>query len=321
MTNPFVVAGEDTSRDFPLDPLVHEASWFIDDIGDHGTRLAEFVAAIGDGSALQRRGRLVVIEGPERSGKTTLLNRCVHVVRDRFPATGPTQLYTLDLRSVTQTGPSGTLRSGPELRWATCRYALGKATWMTAPERAEANGFLTDPDSNTCDPGLAYLIMQNTLGSDQVAQVLLPIGPPEIESDNLETYGHWMGPRMIFFTERTTTPSSRELNIRGDRQGDADPVLALPLRHLLPGEAWTIVRRRIQTLSSGNTLPSVDPATLTKVEGLSRTDQNTVGWVVALFRQLYLRRISGESDFAGVPSITFEEITDLLARFGYEGRL
>lgn len=317
LANPFVPPDEDPDTDAPLDPERH-AGWYIDDIGDHGLRLAEFGRALGDVATLRRRGRLVVVEGPERSGKTTLLNRCAYLVRGRTPA--DLVLHTLDLRSVSQTKPDGTLRSGHELRWAVCRHALEEAAWLDDDYRDRGATMLETPSVEECDPGLVYRFMRNKLGQNRVAQVLLPVGPSDVDAANLETYNRWMGHGMLFFAERTTTPASVPLDTRL-RQPDAGPLLTLRLRHLRPGEAWIVVARRIRALGDPGGLPTVTEQTLAKVEGLNRHDQDTIGWVVTLFRRLYGRRIAGSPDFDGLPSIEFHEITDLLARRDYEGRL
>jgi hypothetical protein len=313
LSNPFVPPGDDPLSDGPLDPELH-AGWFIDDVGDHGRRLAEFDQQL-DVAAVARRGRLVVVEGPERSGKTTLVNRCAHLVRLRTPP--GMVLSTLDLRSVSHTKTDGTLRSGHEMRWTVCRHALEEASWLTDEQRSRGADMLERPSVEECDPGLVYRFMRNKLVEDRVAVVLLPTGPADIDAANLETYDGWMGPGMLFFAERTTTPGSLPLARRPTRP-DSLPLLSLPLRPLHPGEAWTVVERRLRELDAGSGLPAVTEDTLRRVEGLNRHDQDTVGWVVTLFRRLYGRRISGSSEFDGLPSIEFPEITDLLARREFE---
>ncbi|MCO1660428.1 hypothetical protein [Pseudonocardia humida] len=307
--NPFVPPGDDPYSDGPLDPDLH-AGWFIDDVGGHGERLAEFAQQLHV-PAIARRGRLAVVEGPERSGKTTLVNRCVQLVRERVPR--GTVLSTLDLRGVSPTKPDGTMRSGHEMRWTVCRHALEEASWLTDEQRTRGADMLERPSVEECDPGLVYRFMRRNLVQDRIAVVLLPTGPPDIDAANLETYDGWMGPGMLFFAERTTTPGSLPLARRPPRP-DSLPLLSLPLRHLEPGEAWTVVERRLGALAAGSGLPGVTEETLRKVEGLNRDDQHTIGWVVALFRRLYGRRIGGRSEFDGLPFIEFPEITDLLAR-------
>jgi hypothetical protein len=334
--NPFVPPGYEADPDAPLDAIDHD-DWYIGTVAGHDERFREFCSALDHSArrfaksmgvavtdpdavrantipALRRAGRLVIVEGPERSGKSTFINRCVNELQDRCPPS--MQLSLINVSGVSLRSENRQLLSAHELRVKVCQHVLEMVPELDPESRSRATAIL-DPgaDGTGGSPDIAYRIIRNRLEAKRVLLVLLPPAPADTDVDNLENYHDWMGPGMIFFAERTTTPTSVSLP-RRPNVPEAEPRLVLPLRNLAPGEAYAVVRKRLGVSPPANGLPDVDEATLTEVEGLNRSDQNTIGWVVALFRELYGRRIAGTSTpkFRALPSITYEEITDLLAR-------
>ena len=89
---------------------------------------------------------------------------------------------------------------------------------------------------------------------------------------------------------------------------------------LSPGEAWTLIERRLNGRQPSARCPRVEKDALTQLEGLNREDQNTIGWVVQQFRRIYERRASGDPRYTDLESVNYEEIIDLLMRGSSEGQ-
>ena len=336
IVNPFVPPGSESAPDAPLRADDHD-TWYIGTVAGHDECFRDFCEALDRAAhrhALRRRrpvddvvavrkhtvpalreaGRLVVVEGPERSGKSTFINRCVRELQQRCD--GTVRLKPVYVNGISLSTKDRQLLSAHQLRVQVCKHVLEEVPDLHSDVLARAAANL-DPgsDGSGGSPDVAYRIIRNHLNDSLVLLVLLPPAPADTDVDNLDVYHDWMGPGMIFFAERTTAPTSPALPRRAPAP-EAEPTLVLSLRNLTKGEAYEVVRRRLGPDPQAAGLPSVEEATLTEVEGLNRSDQNTIGWVVALFRELYERRITGTSSprYSGLPSISYEEITDLLAR-------
>ena len=333
--NPFVPPGSESAPDAPLRADDHDA-WYIESVAGHEERFTEFCDALDRSAekhalfkrlpvndieavrthtapALRRAGRLVVVEGPERSGKSTFINRCVRELERRCD--GPVRLKPVYVNGISLSSNDRQLLSAHQLRVRVCKHVLEEVPDLPNDILTRANANLDPgPDGSGGSPDVAYRIIRNHLNINVVLLVLLPPAPADTDVDNLDVYHDWMGPGMIFFAERTITPSSPALPRRA-APPEAESTLVLSLRNLASEEAYRVVRKRLGPNPPAG-LPDVEEETLTEVEGLNRSDQNTIGWVVALFRELYQRRIDRTSSpkYLRLPLISYEEIADLLAR-------
>jgi hypothetical protein len=336
IANPFVPPGSESAPDAPLRADDHDA-WYIESVAGHEECFRDFCEALDQSArkqvllrrqpvddieavrkytvpALRGAGRLVVVEGPERSGKSTFINRCVRELQRRCD--GTVRLKPVYVNGISLSSDDRQLLTAHQLRVRVCKHVLEEVPELQNDvlTRAAAN-LDPGPDGSGGSPDVAYRIIRNHLNINVVLLVLLPPAPADTDVANLDVYHDWMGPGMIFFAERTTTPSSPPLPRRA-APPEAESTLVLSLRNLAPGEAYRVVRTRLGPDPQALDLPDVEEETLTEVEGLNRSDQNTIGWVVALFRELCQRRIDELSSpkYLRLPSISYEEITDLLAR-------
>lgn len=334
--NPFVPTGYELYPDAPLDAADH-ADWYADFAGNHGGSFESFRASLDaaaaretakrpkpppgsvEGPALRAirwSGRLVVVEGPERCGKTTFINHCVEKLRGC--RRDPTELLVVDRRAHSTTSGRGELLPADELRVSVCRHILETAEWLQDERRDRALRQL-DGSSSPPDPGLAYAIMRNHLATNRIMVVLLPPTSVGTDVENLRTYHGWMGPGMIFFAERTTTSGSPELTLRPPPP-NTDPLLVLRLRNLARGEAVRFVRHRLDALPRGHGLPGVADDVVQRLENLMNIETKSLGWVSLVFRKIYQQYLSRTSQPHGQPVswITYLEITELLAQGVHE---
>jgi hypothetical protein len=311
--NPFVHANlqdRPPGEEGPLDPERHGQAWYIDDVGGHGTCFAEFQAAVTDVAALRGRGRLVVVEGPPRSGKTSLINRCrdhlMHVV-------GQTRLWDCDQSRIltSHLDNAKELLSASELRRDVCRGALFLADWLDRDYYSRAVDALDKEHRN--DVQMVYALMSRHLEQNRIAGVVLPQADLDREStNNLEHYDRIMAPGMIFFAERTTTSQSPPLSRVAASRGRDEPLI-LRLANLDRDEIHMVVRRRLGSAAAATEQrPAVADDVYAHLADLRKDKRNAIGYIVEVFRELFGRRISGGFHPPDLLSIQWAEVSDLL---------
>ena len=304
--------------DGPLQPGVHPAEWFIDDVGDHGANFEEFRREVGTLDTLGAAGRLVVVEGSKTSGKSTLINRCLHHLLDQDEHR--TRVREWDMTTVPTTRQVDSRRqllTSPELQHAVCsRVVRIKCTFLADEDRTAAKEML---EAREPDIGSVYALISDRLPDGEVAVIRLPKGDPDVERRSLETYAAWTAPNIVFLAERTAPAT--EAPFRTERDGSREPALVLRLSDLQPDDIRIVVDRRLDRLAlvdpagklpravSGDVINQL--ATLTAT--LTKAERGTLGWIVSVFRQIYERRMEEDPAWT-TDEITWNEVTDLMTR-------
>ena len=302
-------------KEGPLDPTTHPG-WYIDDVGNHDECFVAFRAV--SVTALLSKGRLVVVEGPPRSGKTSLINRCRHFLAEQASAVESEQLqiWSCDQSQLSTTktlsDDSEQLLPAPILRRDVCRAAVVEAGDWLEPVRARAEELLREPEANNVQ--LVYKLIGQRLGPDRLAEMVLP--KVTLDSDlarNLEVYDRLAVPQMIFFAERTTTPNSPPL-IPEPATAGRDETLILRLHNLTVDETRSIVAHRLGNGPRTEQRPGVEDEVFQELADLKNDGPDSIGYIVELFRALYEKRISGGARYSHLVSIGWAEVTDHLVR-------
>ncbi|WP_405094441.1 hypothetical protein [Micromonospora sp. NBC_01412] len=242
--NPFAVPGLRRDVD-PLNPLRHRDHVHFYVPVDHTEESFEQCQEeFGDPSYLHHEGRLVLVTGERGCGKTALINRCAHWLRE--------QLGKADLTAevVDLTREARDNEAIPQRRGNVCRALMDKLFELQLLTTNLAYEMRDSPDD-------AYRNLPGCLERDQVLIVLLP--PSADLTEELVYYGIRAPRRVVFFAE-TAYALPAEHRQALDRDSPVPPVY-LHVSGFDHRHADQFAQHRLDRLPAG-TLPRLAPTAL-----------------------------------------------------------
>jgi hypothetical protein len=292
---PFVVPGHELDPNQPLCPwrkdnvINHEP--YYRDVGGHEKAYSGFTNEVVP-AHLCRTGAVVVVGGPPQSGKSSLINRCIFWVEQQVHDAKKTPVHILNLAGYRARGPSVEERTAyvAELI-ATKLLPLKKPAW--------AQKQLDEKKTVSIE---SILLLLNGLRDSDLLQHTFLIVPPPLDFDTarqeIDRYRGCVQPGVICMLEHVT----------GHVVPSANPSTRMDLRHLEPGEAYEMVEKWPDTTAAS---PPILKDVMDEFEELFTGEQGgklSTGMLLATLREMYRRRIRGDSEFRQVDSIELQEV-------------
>lgn len=280
--NPFVVPGCEDEPNQPLCPwdtdCGHHEGYYAK-VGGQDEEYARFTAKLRRADVLSRAGRLVVISGPELSGKTSLGNRCANWVRGLLDCKTEKPLI-VPLRGVCP-------------RRETVRDRVAKVSARLVSHLVDmdpigwADRIHKNPPYEAHDVLPFFGKIHQTPMDEEPKRyfiILLPSLEPDTAEEEVDVYRAALSdsPGVICVTEN---PSDAPLpEYRGE-----NPPITLTLRYLRPGESYALVADWPGAPMPGSGTRVVRQTELARLESLfSRMEWNlTVGRLLATLRRIY----------------------------------
>lgn len=206
-----------------------------------------FQSEMDDIEAIRDRGHLVFVHGVEGTGKTSLICRCVHFLKE---IAGQTDLQVVDARTLS--GPVGT----PERRmlglvFKICSQLMESAYFSGSPSRlARLRSVIRDVDRLKAREGLAAdrvrgevatMLWEIGLGSADDGPLVVVILPRSANLLDVRFYAEIAQPCMMFFAELEDEDTGQE----HPPFGGTISVIPLRPRPLAAEDGWAFVERRL----------------------------------------------------------------------------
>jgi hypothetical protein len=240
--NPFEIPGMEGRPHQPLRPWAVETQLHHDyyvDIDNTDEQLNQFLRKFGELRYATRSGRLVVVNGEDGSGKSSLINRCVARVVPAGSSVDP-RTIVVDL---TQSQPP---ESEPlERRMFEARRSLLLKLKTQIRLSDEVQKALVNPT----DTRAVYELLSSSLAEPSSAdggQGLVVLLPGTDLSKEIVEYSHCVQPGLVFFIEHSGRP--RDLEAELDMLRDPSPIV-LSVGSLKDGDCLAFVRNRLKLFS------------------------------------------------------------------------
>jgi hypothetical protein len=313
--NPFVVPGLEDDPDQPLCPWQdarHEE--YYGEVGGQHEAYELFTRTLRDPNNLAKASRIVIVTGPELSGKTSLANRCVSWVQDILDPTPrePGRCRILPLRGVCPRRATVADRVAMVCRRLTDKlreFETGSGTHLTDNLRTAHDVLPLFGNHHNSSPE----------NKKQYFIILLPSLElePEKAADEVEMYRAALAgvPGILCVTE---SPAGNPLELS---RGEAPPPISLHLRYLRADESHLLVTGWPNTPKEGADLPIIRKEDLNELEELVETmnANMTLGKLLTAVRKIYDSPSIGAHAAGTLPYVERSEL--LKAYFGRWFRL
>jgi hypothetical protein len=305
---PFVVPGCEDDPEQPLcpwrDKQQHHEHYYRD-VGGMENARTQFSTRVPQPEKLSRKGQLVVVTGPERSGKTSLINWCAHAVKTNLPTEMKGIIY--DLTNVCS-GERMTVKKRMSL---VCKAVVDEVLQLRPDEliRDRLLRNQEDPDSIF---RLLYRVHVSTLHGKGVFIILLPPLDYDTFQREINHYLRIVQPGMILMHEHSVIESGGQHN-HGQR------FIRLRLGFLGSGEASLLVESWPGELPEETTATSEFPALrrdelaeLDRFVEHSSPPNITAGNLLLTLRRVYKSRSDGTSRFSELNYVGHLEIIETM---------
>ncbi|GAB3139387.1 hypothetical protein GCM10027290_08490 [Micromonospora sonneratiae] len=292
LVNPFAVPGLKRPDD-PLNPVREkEHTHYYVDVDNTAEAFDIFKAELSDPTSLVTDGRLVIVAGPEQCGKSALVNRCAHWVRERLMEVHHAAAV-IDLTRVVEL-----TETQAERRRSVCRTLINRLWQTGAVTDQQLLDFRAEPDD-------AYPYLAGAVQERFVAIVLLP--PSGELARELVQYARDAQAKILFFGESSYTSYVETAWPELERAGTAPPIY-LTVGSLTKRDAGRFADDRLRRSPHGPKLPPVKPDTLDLV---TEKRPMSIGELQTLLYGLYeeLRREPGLTD-----EVTYQYISEFYLR-------
>lgn len=291
--NPFALG---SGGPLPLSPLINESDLDLYvDVGNAAAAFERFTVECPPAAVMQS-GRTVVVTGPPRSGKTSLINRCVDWLfrRAREDGLTPSMVYVSD---------PGPQRDHVEARVQ--RTVTRMASFLTESGHHNLDaGPPIDPEPAGSVLGLS----RQLVAAAKLVIVLLP----ETESaDEIRRYEELTSPGFLFLLETNAAkgapaPGAQRSGLRASGEGP-DRALVLTLTTIGHSDALRYISQRLVRHGPAG-IPWPDSGL---IERLASTEDISVG---ELGRLLYVLYDEFEKRGQPIETMTWDDVMDVYHR-------
>jgi len=199
---------------------------------------------------LTRRGQLVVAMGMDGGGKSSLINKCAWLAKEKIEAAGH-QAVEIDTRT------EATVTDSMEARVAqvaeSVAFALGRAGIATIEER--------DRERLAKEPVWLYSRLRYMVAEKVIVLIRLP-RTERIEE--IVQYAQFSQPQLVFFAELGGKFGESVVRPRVDGSGHRRPIL-MEVGPLGKGHGAAFVENRFELNELTNTQPVLEPAVVEKM--------------------------------------------------------
>lgn len=271
--NPFRVRQDDTPGR-PLCPWKEPADddWYVDVDGAEAA-YQEFQRSVGNLNRVREDGLLVLVTGAQGCGKTALIHRCAHWVR-QVPKSARAAVYLVDL---TRDGSDRRERKTVEQRMF---IVYNRLLDKLKAQQADITDLETLEQYRE-RPELGFPYLSDTLVDGHFAVVLLP--PSELGAE-VERYADLVRGQVLLIVESSYLDQAdvRKLGLDGRAQ---IPSLHLELGPLRPGDCRTFMKDRLGRHDGNSSVPTLADETIRDVEEVIR--QMSVGTLQKILHDTY----------------------------------
>jgi hypothetical protein len=292
LANPFTVP-EMNGPDDPLNPVRAEKhTLYYVSVDNTESAFQQFTEQLSDPTSLVTDGRLVVVTGQERCGKSALINRCAHWVRSRLvEARHGAEVIDLTRRAQLTD-------SQPDRRRFVCRALIDRLWQCGAVTDERLLDFRRDPDD-------AYSFLPGAVQEKFVAIVLLP--PSGELASELVRYAGDAQSNLLFFGESAYESTVERARPALAQAASSSPIY-LNVGSLIREDAGRFATDRLGRSQSGRSLPPVTADTLDLV---TEKRPMSIGELQTLLYGLY-EELRHRPDLTN--EVTYQYITDYYFR-------
>ncbi|ROO88909.1 hypothetical protein EDD29_6594 [Actinocorallia herbida] len=245
MTNPFVVPGGVLGGHGPLRPWeIAEQDDYYAPVDNTQCSFEEFKTALGGGASLAAKGRTVLVSGGGGCGKTSLMHRCAHWLKQ----SGGPKATIFDL---TEDGLDGA--DTP----SRIRHVCGRLVDELELDGSLDEVPLTGLQERRDDPSKAFPYLSKIFQKSQRAAVVLL--PPSEVFEEVARYAELARKNILLLAE-TSYPTVADTCRARLGPGTASQVLVLEVGMLHPGDGWRLVADRYAR--AGAELPEISEDTM-----------------------------------------------------------
>jgi energy-coupling factor transporter ATP-binding protein EcfA2 len=308
VTNPFLVPGLDEDPTRPLCPWDEDMA---DHVGyyvavDHTAEsFTDFTSQMANPDALRKNGRLVLVAGQGGCGKTSLMNRCAHWLREEMKASHKITVEVIDLTkasSATDTVPDRMTQASRRL-----------ADEIRLSRVVSGDDALAGLAASRDRVGEFYPLLSRALNEKMVLAVLLPPVDLVVQTEEImqeiAQYRRLVDGKLVMFIEVTLADDQVDrLAATGGSVG-ARP-LVLPVRPLKDGDGTVFSDVRL-ALHRPGVFPELTQEAKEKIDDIPNI---SVSFLQNLLYNVYEERRKDNKRYTAGDQVTYADITDYVYR-------
>lgn len=304
---PFVPPNCEDDENQPLCPWYeeqHDHIKYYSDIGGMKAAQEDFITKVKELKNLSKKGRLVVVTGRERSGKSSLINWCAHWVKGELESRYGMKAKILDIQIAKGLDVEERLIRASKAVSDQVRD-LVKLDESTDNKMWESRGDPIDVFS------LLRRIHKRNLQSKTIFIGLLSSLETDTAEREIARYLEIVGPGMLFMVEYSADEPI-------EPQDDGPQPIRLGLRHLAPGEAFLLVKGWPKGPPDSSMATFLRPEVRQEeLDMLDRYVQRssrklTTGQVLKILRRVHRSRANGTSSSPTLDYVAYSEILEAM---------
>ncbi|WP_156892942.1 hypothetical protein [Actinokineospora enzanensis] len=317
MRNPYVLPGRefDPARPpRPWDPAERDLGPYpYSDFGGHADGFDRFKAALANAESRCAAGLVVVVDGPERCGKSTLLHRCAGWLREKLG--GDERVHVFDFSENPYLGPS----DGSAPPTVDNRLAHLAQLITVRLHEFQMEGWTRDLSDPGTDLTAAYGRLGTLHRTDKNRPYFLIIPPalqPDLPMPELERVRAQTSPGVVTFLEYSSAGHGPP-----PPDGRPRPPVRVSLRYLEADETDKVVHA---WPGADAARPDIAEGAMTQLQSSPLVRQLSMGMFLGTLQQVYASRTDPANRFRDRDSVDyvelFEAMFEVLRRQSATGR-